>query len=115
MTRRSRNEGSVFDDRSRDRWVGTVDLGIDPETGARRRRKVTAPNKTEALAKLDGLRAERKSTGTVAPRDTTVETVVRGWLANLPPEIQADVTKRLVADHGERIIAAIGKVKLNAL
>ncbi len=114
MTRRSRNEGSVFYDASRARWVGSVDLGTD-DTGKRRRRKVSAPTKTEALAKLGALRAEKLKTGTVAPRDTTVEAVVRGWLANLPPEIQSDVTKRLVRDHGERIIKAIGKVKLTAL
>jgi len=113
--RRSKNEGSVFFDTSRGCWVGSVDLGTDPETGKRRRPKVSAPDKTACLAKLRKLQAEKAATGTVAPRDITVETVVRDWLGNLPPEIKSPVTVKLATGNGERIIAALGKVKLAAL
>jgi hypothetical protein len=44
-----------------------------------------------------------------------VETVVRDWLANLPPEIRSPVTVQLTTGNGERIIAALGMVKLAAL
>jgi integrase len=115
MTRRSKNEGSVYLDRSRGCWVGSVDVAADPDTGKRRRRKVSAPDKTACLAKLAALRAEKLATGTVAPRDVTVETVVRAWLANLPPEIKSPTTVTLVNDLGERVIKAIGKTKLAQL
>ncbi len=66
MARRPRGDGSVFYDSARGCWVGSVDIGRDPETGRRRRRKVSAPTRTEcrdklaevrwvSLAELDGL------------------------------------------------------------
>lgn len=115
MTRRSRNEGSVFYDASRGCWVGQVDLGTDPETGKRRRPKVSAPDQTACIAAVNALRSEKVVTGTVAPRNITVEMTVREWLANLPPKIKSPVTVRLVNGHGERIIKALGKVKLAKL
>jgi integrase len=48
MTRRGAGEGSVY--RDGDYWVATVEAGRDPVTGRRRRRKVRAPSKPEALA-----------------------------------------------------------------
>jgi integrase len=113
--RRGRGEGSVFYDADRRCYVGVLDMGADPDTGKRRRRKVSAPTKTAARDKLRELAAEPASTGTVAPRDITVETVVRDWLANLPPEIKSPVSVQLVNTHGERIIAAMGAVKMTEL
>ena len=54
----------------------------------------------ECIEKLSAIRAEKKSTGTVARRDVTVEKAVREQLANLPPEIRSPVTVQLVRDHG---------------
>lgn len=112
MARRSRGDGSVFFDASRGCWVGTVDIGRDPETGRRRRRKVSAPTKTECKAKLDGLREEKRRTGTVGRRDITVEHVVRQRLDNPPPSVQSPITRQVHEDHGARIIAALGKKKI---
>jgi hypothetical protein len=81
--RRGRSEGSVFYDAARGCWVGVLDIGRDPETG-RRRRKVSAPTKTECKEKLDELREEYRQTGTVAPRNITVERVVRDLLDSPP-------------------------------
>jgi integrase len=115
MARRSRGDGSVFFDAARGCWVGTVDIGRDPETGQRRRRKVSAPTKTECKDKLDALREEKRRTGTVGRRDITVERVVRERLANPPSDVKSPITKRVHADHAGRIIAAIGKVRLVSL
>jgi integrase len=112
MARRSRGDGSVFYDASRGCWVGTVDIGRDPETGRRRRRKVSAPTKTECKEKLDGLREEKRKTGTVGRRDVTVERVVRDRLANPPARVKSPITRRVHEDHGARIIAALGTKKL---
>ena len=66
MPRRQRGDGSVFFDHSRGCWVGLVDLGRDPETRRRVRRKVSAPTREECRDKVDELREEKRKTGTVA-------------------------------------------------
>lgn len=113
MGRRSRGDGSVYPDKSRPGiWVGSIDLGTDPQTGRRRRRKVSALTKTECKAKLDELREQHRKTGIVPRRDTTVEMVIRDYLANPPEDVKSPITMRVHGDHGERIIAALGSVKL---
>lgn len=115
MARRSRGDGSVFWDASRGCWVGVVDIGRDPETGRRRRRKVSAPTKTECKAELDKLREEFRKTGTVGRRDISVEHVVRERLASPPPRVRSAITRQVHGDHGARIIAALGKKRLAKL
>lgn len=115
MARRSRGDGSVFFDAARGCWVGQVDLGLDPETGRRRRPKVSGATKTEAKDKLDDLRAEKRKTGTVGRRDITVESVVRDLLANPPAEWKAPSTFQVNTDLCERIIAGLGKTRLAKL
>jgi integrase len=112
MARRSRGDGSVFYDAARGCWVGSVDIGRDPQTGRRRRRKVSAATKDECKELVRELLAEKKRTGTVARRDTTVERIVRDRLANEPPAVKSPITRRVHAGHAERIIAELGKVKL---
>lgn len=112
MGRRARGDGSVFYDASRGCWVGSVDIGRNPETGRRVRRKVSAPTKTEAKAKLDELREEKRRTGTVGRRDVTVESVVRDRLASPPRTVRSPITRRVHENHAARIIAELGKVKL---
>ena len=93
MARRARGDGSVFHDAARGCWVGSVDIGRDPQTGRRRRRKVSAATKTECRAKLDELREEKRKTGTVARRDAIVRQAVDGWLASPPPEVRSQITR----------------------
>lgn len=115
MGRRSRGDGSVFYDQARGCWVGQVDLGRDPDTGQRRRPKVFGDSKTDAKEKLDQLREEKRKTGTVAKRDTTVKTVVQDWLKNPPPKVKSPISKRIYRNAGDRIIAELGHVKLTRL
>ena len=97
-------------------WVGAIDLGRNPQTGGRVRRKVSAPTKDEsAREKLAELWDEHRRTGTVARRDTTVEQVVADWLANPPPEVRSPISRRCNQDAGGRIVEAIGKVKVVTL
>jgi integrase len=114
MGRRARGQGSVYFDAAHGCWRGAIDVGRD-QAGRRVRRKVSAPTKTECRDKLDALRAEKKSTGTVARRDTTVEQVVADWLAHPPPEIRSHISHRVNRDAGARIVKAIGNVKVVAL
>jgi integrase len=115
MGRRSPGDGSVYFDASRGMWVGSIDLGRDPQTGRRRRPKVSAPTKTEAKALLDALKDEKRRTGTVGRRDVTVETVVRSLQASRPASWRSEITVRVNGRHADRIIAAIGKRRLAKL
>jgi integrase len=115
MGRRSRGDGSVFWDASRGCWVGSVDIGRDPATGDRRRRKVSAATKTECRDKVDELRREKARTGTVAPRNITVEKCVRDLLASPPPAWRSPVTIEVNTAHAERSIGALGKIRLVSL
>ena len=100
MGRRARGDGSVFYDAARGCWVGLIELGRDPETSRRRRRKVTAATREECRDKLDELREEKRKTGTVARRDVTVGQVVDDWLANPPPEVRSQITRRVPPARG---------------
>ena len=51
-SRRSRGDGSVYFDAGRGCWVGSVDIGRNPETGRRVRRKVSGATRTEVKEKL---------------------------------------------------------------
>ncbi len=112
MGRRSRGDGSVFFDAARGCWVGSVDIGRDPETGRRRRRKVSAATKGECRDKVDELRREKDRTGTVAPRNITVERVIRDLLATPPPTWRSPITIQVNTDLAGRIIAELGTVRL---
>jgi hypothetical protein len=98
MARRQRGDGSVFFDTSRGCWVGLVDLGRDPETRRRVRRKVSAPTREECRDKVDELREEKRKTGTVARRDVTVGQVLDDWLANSSAQARSAVTRRCHRD-----------------
>jgi integrase len=103
MGRRSRGDGSVFYDAARGCWVGSVDVGRDPETRRRRRRKVSAATKTECRDKLDQLRDEYRKTGTVGRRDITVRQVADDFLAHPPARVKSDITRQVNADAAKRI------------
>jgi len=87
VARRSRRgRGTVCWDATRGCYVGQLSLGRDPQTGRRKRcPKVYAPAETECRDFLDAIRAELKQTGTVAPRDVTVEMMLLDlWPARRP-------------------------------
>ena len=112
MGRRSQGDGSVFFDAARGCWVGQIEISRDPETGRRRRPKVSAATKTECKDKLDELRGEKAKTGTVAPRNITVERIVRDLLASPPAAWRTPSTVEVNTALAERIIRGLGSRKL---
>jgi integrase len=101
--RRGRGDGSVFFDASRGCWVGVLDVGRDPETGRRVRRKVSAATKTECKDKLDELREEYRKAGTVGRRDITVRWAVEDFLAHPPESWKSENTLVVYRDAGKRV------------
>jgi hypothetical protein len=115
-SRGRRGGGTVFWDAARGCYTGQFSLGRDPETRKRRRSpKVHAETETECWDLLDAMREEYRRTGMVARRDVTVEMAVRDVLDSPPAEWRSDITTKVYKAHAERIIAAIGKVRLARL
>ena len=114
MSQRSRKGGgTVFWDPDRGCYTGQ--LSHYDEAGNRKRPKVHAATKAECWEKLDELRAELKKTGSVAPRDLTVADVVADLLAHPPADWKSPLTVINRRNYAERIIAALGTVKVARL
>lgn len=112
-SRGRRGSGTVFYDEDRGRWVGQ--LSYLDEQGKRQRPKVYGKTSEEAQDNLDELRAELKTTGSVAPKDITVGHVLDALLEHPPSKWKSPLTiqgNRTKADH---IKKALGKVKLARL
>lgn len=112
-TRGRRGAGTVFYDRDRGCYVGQVSYTDD--AGKRQRPKVFGQTAEECQDKLDELRAELRTTGSVAPKDLTVRHVVDDLLAHPPSSWKSPLTVRGNRDRAAHITAGLGKVKLARL
>lgn len=114
MSKRSRKGGgTVFWDEDRGCYTGQ--LSYYDEAGNRKRPKVHAATEAACWEKLDELRAELKTTGSVAPRDLTVADVVNDLLAHPPAAWKSPLTMVNRKNYAARINAALGKVKVARL
>jgi hypothetical protein len=108
MTGRGRRGGgTVFYDKDRKCYVGQVSY-ID-DAGKRQRPKVFGQTAEEAQDKLDALRAELKTTGSVAPKDLTVRHIMEDLLAHPPSSWKSPLTIRGNRDRAAHIIAGLGR------
>jgi integrase len=82
MSRRPKGEGSLYYDSRRRLWVGMLQLGRDL-AGRRRRRRVYGRTKTDALGKLNRLRAELAQGFVPEPQRTTLSTFLHRWLEDV--------------------------------
>jgi hypothetical protein len=79
VARRSSGEGSLYWNESRQRWIGLVSLGYQPN-GKRRVKWISGRTKTEARSKLrEALRAHDLGLVT-GPHAYTVQNAVESWL-----------------------------------
>lgn len=102
--RRARGEDSIYYDRSRGRWTGTVTVGWKPD-GRRDRITVRGRTKTEVKDKLRARHTELPA-GVRTPASYTVEQCQKDWLETLNTQAESTVT-------GYRImVEMIGNVKL---
>jgi len=77
--RRSRGDGGLHWDESRQRWIATVTLGYDAR-GKRITRKASGRTKSEAKKKLTEILRDHEDGLTVASSGYTVADAVRNWL-----------------------------------
>jgi integrase len=113
VSRRQAGTGSVFEDKSRGRWVGTADVGYT-ERGTRRRVKVTATTQKGAQAKLRE-RLREIEDGMVMSSATTVKKWADTWLVL----IESRVAPRTLASHTSSVrkwvVPTIGSRRLDKL
>lgn len=77
--RRGRGEGGIRE-LADGRWEGSLSLGVDPATGRRRRKTVSAATKKEVVDLLADLRNETPQAGRAELARQTVPEFLRSWL-----------------------------------
>ena len=106
--RRARGEDSIYYDRSRNRWAGTITVGRKPD-GRRDRIIVRGRTKTEVKEKLRTRHTELAA-GIRTTAHYTVEQCLKDWLESLNTQAESTVTGyRIMAGH---LTGLIGKIKL---
>ena len=88
--RRARGEDSIYYDRSRERWTGTITVVWKPDG---RRDRITVRGKTETEVK-DKLRIKHTepAAGIRTPANYTVECCLMDWLGTLDTQAESTVT-----------------------
>ena len=112
--RRSRGEGGLHFDESRQRWIATAALGYDAR-GKRITRKASGTTKTAAKAKLREMLRDHAEGLTVASGADTVDDTVRDWLAYGLAGRSAATVANYTTIAEVRIIAPLGRRRLRDL
>jgi hypothetical protein len=109
--RRAWGEDSIYYDRSRERWTGTITVGWKSE-GRRDRTIVRGRTKTEVKDKLRAKHTELAA-GVRTPANYTVEQCLKDWLETLNTQAETTVTGyRITVRH---LLELIGGVKVVGL
>lgn len=112
--RRSRGDGGLHWDASRERWIATASMGYDP-AGKRIIKRGSGRTKTEAKTKLKDVLRDYEDGLAVGPGDYTVGDAVREWLSyglNTAGESTKKTNRTLCETH---IIPLLGSRKLRDL
>ena len=115
--RRAKGEGSVYWDGSRGRWVGAVEVGLNPLTGGRRRARVigkSGESRSSVTARLRERVAAIEESSPGAPE--TVGELVSMWRTRAAPKRKSEstlaMTDSLIANHIEPVL---GHVSIEAV
>ncbi|MEO2017566.1 MAG: site-specific integrase, partial [Fuerstiella sp.] len=82
MTKRAKNEGSIFQRKSDGRWVGRVQIGVDATTGRKKTKTVYGTTETEVLGKLTALRMQAGKSLDFERQKGTLAAYLLWWLEN---------------------------------
>lgn len=77
---REHGQGALYWVESRKMWRAVVDVGFDPESGARLQKARMSKTKDAAVKKLNLMLRERDSMGLVLDRSTRVSDLAQAWL-----------------------------------
>jgi integrase len=112
--RRSRGDGGLHWDSTRERWIATANLGYDA-SGKRRVKRGSGRTKTEAKEKLKAVLRDHEDGLPIASGDYTVAHAVRDWL-NFGLTTQSEETvKKLRFLSEKHVIPALGSRRIGDL
>lgn len=80
---REHGQGALYWVETRKMWRAVVDVGFDPETGARLQKARMSKTKDGAVKKLNLMLRERDSLGMVLDRSTRVDDLAKEWLDDI--------------------------------
>lgn len=113
-SRRSRGDGGLHWDKSRQRWVASVTIGYTP-AGKRTVRKGSGKTKTEAKNKLKQILRDHEDGVAITPHGYTVAHAVEDWLQyGLLGKSVGTVEKNTILAR-THVIPALGQRKLRDL
>jgi integrase len=113
-TRRSRGDGGLYWDKTRQRWIAEVTIGYSP-SGRRIVRKASGKSKTAAQRKLKEIIRDHDDGLAIAPHNYTVADAVREWLEfGLSGRAVATVDKCTILAN-THVIPGLGARKLREL
>jgi len=120
---REHGQGALFWVEPRGMWKAVLDVGFDPETGARLQKGRFSKTKEGAVKKLNMMLRERDSLGIVLDRSTRVRELATAWLENVAeharPHTLANYRSALKASVlpslGDRIAADLTPVDVRRM
>ncbi|WP_433241538.1 site-specific integrase [Streptosporangium sp. CA-135522] len=113
-TRRSRGDGGLHWDETRERWIASVTVGYTP-AGKRIVKKASGKTKTEAKAKLKEIIRDYEDGLAIAPANYTVADAVKYWLQHGLGGRSANTVKMYTTFADKHVIPAVGARKLRDL
>ncbi|RCG32974.1 site-specific integrase [Sphaerisporangium album] len=114
IKRRSRGDGGLHWDESRNRWIASITVGYTP-AGKRIVRKASDKDKTKARAKLKKLVRDHEDGLIVASKGYTVADAVRYWLTYGLSDKSPSSLRTYTSLADNHIIPSLGARKLKEL
>lgn len=115
MDRRAYGTGSVFFDKKRERWVGTIETGWTPR-GTRRRKSVVGKSKAIVQRKIrEALRAAEQNQAPIVGGKPTVKVWADVWLDNTVRVRRPTTWQATRSQVNHWIVPTIGHRRLEAL
>ncbi|MEU7860302.1 tyrosine-type recombinase/integrase [Nonomuraea sp. NPDC049141] len=112
--RRSRGDGGLHWDESRQRWMASLTVGYTP-AGKRIVKKASGKTKTAAKDRLKEIVRDYEDGLAIAPADYTVERAVTDWLTYGLSGCDASTVESYRSLCNKHVIPALGKRKLRDL
>jgi integrase len=116
MSKRARNEGTIFRRKSDGRWVGRVQIGVDAVTGKKRLKIVYGRTESDVVGKLAALRMQKGKALDFQRQKDSLAAHLNWWLENEVKLGKAGQTYREYELACRRyVVPFIGGVKLARL
>ncbi|MBA2247262.1 MAG: Arm DNA-binding domain-containing protein [Chloroflexia bacterium] len=96
-------------------WSAVIDMPRDPATGKRRQKRITAPTKRAAEAKMAEFIASVEQGGFADSGQLTVSEYLEQWLRTVESNVRPSTYRRYSDLMRKRVVPAVGSVRLGKL